>query len=121
MTEKQLSEIQILLEPVKNFIYKDDKFEVPDVANMDGQTLTREYQKALDYHSELATHAKNAYIVISLLTQMKNNSDINTPRGSSVSKQATKYLAYMKSITDALSFIDAKMYRILNFYERQKW
>lgn len=120
MIDKQLAQIQTLLEPIKDFIYKDDKFEVPDVVSIDGQTLTREYQRALDYHSELATHAKNAYLVISLLTQMKNNADINTPRGSNVSKQATKYLAYMKAITDALSYIDAKMYRILNFYERQK-
>lgn len=118
MNDKQRNDIAAIIDPVKKFILADKLYEIPDVDKMDAVDINKEHIRALRYHDETMTHMKNLYMVCYMLTNIKDSADVSTPRGAKIAKEVKGILDGLKDMKDAISAIDSKMFRILNFFER---
>lgn len=118
MNDKQKNDIAVIIDPIKKFILADKLYEIPDVDKMDAADINKEHVRAIRYHDETMTHMKNLYMVCYMLTNIKESADTSTPRGAKIAKEVKGILDGLKDMKDAISAIDSKMFRILNFFER---
>lgn len=118
MNQNLLGLIQKYVQPIKQFIDKDETLVMLNPNEASQEELVVEYQKCVTYNNDIMTHKAKLDFLLSKLLEIKLQVTPNTEQGSRTMKQINLNIDYISQLHYAMECLRMKYKYNIEYYSR---